>query len=283
MTEATDRWLNELTARIRHLRRLTDRLRRLRAESTRPETHPQALKKRHAEVAGLLQTAAAWDWTEGWQALQAYLQELQESLPERWLPWRQRWFQQLAESLGPLAGSLQVQGAWLSLGFLRIEPDLEGGRVTVYYGPERIETRRAEPKALGRWLQRWYQDLNRRALPPDRFVERLWQAYQEARPPSGDARVPIGEVYRRLVVYRQSPAFWTDAEPRNFTPYPRYLFSYELYRLREAPDTWSGRFQVQLLTAPFETTRQRGDYVWVPEGFRPEGARYAFLVMERKR
>ncbi|MCS7313764.1 MAG: hypothetical protein NZ742_12765, partial [Acidobacteria bacterium] len=102
MTEATDRWLNELKARIRHLRHLTDRLHRLRTELTRPETHPQVLKKRHTEVADLLQTAAAWDWTEGWQTLQAYLRGLQESLPERWLPWRHRWFQQLNESLGPL-------------------------------------------------------------------------------------------------------------------------------------------------------------------------------------
>ncbi len=282
MTEGAERWLAELTSRIRHLRRLTDRLRRLRTESAQVETPPQVLKKRHAEVAGLLQTAAAWDWTAGWQALQDYLRTVQESLPERWVPWRQRWFQQLTESLGPLAESLQPQGTWLSLGFLRVEPDLEGGRVTVSYGPERVETRRAEPRSLGRWLQRWYQDLNRRALPPDRFVELLWQAYQEARSSGGDPRVPIGVVYRRLVVARQSAAFWADAEPRNFTPYPRYLFSYELYRLREAPDVWSSRFQVQLLAAAFETTRQRTDYVWVPDGFRPEGARYAFLVMERK-
>jgi|GEM_PF-1478265 hypothetical protein len=282
MTEGADRWLEELTARIRHLRRLADRLRRLRNEAARPETHPLTLSRRHAEVAALLEKAAAWDWAGGWQTLQAYLETLRAELPERWIPWRQRWFQDLTEALGPLAESLRLQGSWLSLGFLRIEPDLERDRVTVSYGPEDIETRRSDPRALGRWLQAWYRDLQRRALPPERFVEVLWQAYREARNPSGDPRVPIAAVYRRLVVARQSSTFWTDAEARHFTPYPRYLFSYELYRLREAPDAWTARFQIQLLPAAFEATRRRGDYVWVPEGFRPEGARYAFLVMQRR-
>lgn len=269
-------WQQTLYRRMRHLSLLARRLRQLQTALT--QDVPAALQRHLQAVQKTLQPLIEEDWTSWFHELDQTLQALQAEMPVRWQRWHAHWLQRLREALGVNEAGLTVQGGWVVYGFLRLQPDLERDRVTVYYGPERLTVRSADPVALARWIQRWIGELQRRALAPERFVDLLRDAYRRAQ--RGEPRVPIQDVYRHMVLLRQSPTFWADANTHHFTPYPRYLFSYELATLRAHPEAWCRRFRIQLIAASLEATRRRIGYVWVPEGAGPEGSRYAYLVIE---
>ena len=264
-----------LAERIRTLRRLLTQWRRWERMANAP-TNPAELQRLRNRLRNILDQVRAWDWQSLWAAVEHPLDRFDTELPQRWEQWRVHWIARLRTALGADADLLQIRGTTVTWRMLRLEPHLEHDRVHILYGPDRLDTRPADPMRLARWLQQWYRDLTRRARTPERFVPILVRAYRRAQTAGGHTSpVPIMAVYRELVLLHQSNAFWTDARTRTFRAYPRYLFSYELALLRRTAAT--AAYRVRLITAPFATTRRRADHIWVPDGDTPEGTRYAWI------
>ncbi len=119
---------------------------------------------------------------------------------------------------------------------------------------------------------------------PKTFMEKLGEAYQRVcriRQLSCGEKVPVLEVLQHFVFLLQSSQFVADPSKDHYRGYSRAQFGYDLYRLRLSGARTVDNQTVGLLTATFDATRKREQFIWVPDNDRGEGTTYALLFFKR--
>lgn len=172
----------------------------------------------------------------------------------------------------------------LRVGIYTLKLNFEFGRAELFFGPE-IEKVKAglplEPAALTEFIQNHHRELNSDNFDPAGFGRELRDAYCKKIGTAGKSsaeKIPILEAFREMVLGRQKPQFLADPRKENFREYPRVLFAFELYRLRQADVPGLG---LHLFTATFDATADRLAALWVPDNDTGDGTYYSHLAFDR--
>lgn len=155
---------------------------------------------------------------------------------------------------------LALSGHWpeFRVGLFTLE--VSEGEVTIWYGhkQERLSRCSTDPAKIAQRVARLKDQLGSPGSPEE-FLQKLYLAYQAVK--GSRDTVPIMEVFSEL--------------SRKFRHYTRADFSYDLYRAR-ARDVAS-KWGLHLTVATRAFTRQRKDFLWVPDDETGRGTAYSHL------
>ncbi|UCE19041.1 MAG: hypothetical protein JSV84_01465 [Gemmatimonadota bacterium] len=172
----------------------------------------------------------------------------------------------------------------LKVKFYTIHIDFPNGIASLLFGHEPIKSRiPLSPESITSALEPVHRNLNR-AFNPLKFIELLYEAYrrvcliQELLP---GEKVPIIDVLQQLVILVQSPQFKADPTKDHYRGYGRAHFGYDLYRLRLSKARTNENHALGLITATFDATRNRENFIWVPDNERGDGTTYAMIFFKK--
>ena len=283
MSEAPKTGLEQrLQGYVRGLQMLVRRFRDLKKRLEEEMAPPDEIEKRILDLKKQVQTRREAAGDTLLAEIAHGCAELEGNLPQRAARWRMMWLKRTAEAVTATGLNVRIEGGYVVIPPLRVGPPERKKQAVVFFGPEQVGLLPPEPRRIASWLKRWFDRLQKVLSPPDVFIDQLWSAYRRVIKGSPGERAALNAIYRELVIIRQPATFWTDATERRFRAYPRYLFSLELARLREHPEVWQDRFDIRLVTATFDATRHRRDYLWVPERGGGGGYRYAWIILQPK-
>lgn len=119
---------------------------------------------------------------------------------------------------------------------LRIPPvsiavDLERNQAAIGFAEQVLERTEARAAPLLEARARAVRTLEGRSWDPERFLAQLFEVWQALRTGASDW-VSLAEVLPRLTWLRQPARFRRDPTARNYQPYSRARFAYDLWRLR---------------------------------------------------
>jgi len=168
----------------------------------------------------------------------------------------------------------------LRVGLYTINIDFLKGTATILFGHEALKGKISlSPGDIAEALERIEKGLNR-SFEPQRFVDLVFEAYRRVCRirdlPLGE-RVPIMEVLQQFVLLSQPQAFKVNPAKEHFRGYGRVNFGYDLYRLRKSGVKTSGDRVLGLVTATFDATKKRENFLWVPDDERGNGTTYSLL------
>ena len=172
----------------------------------------------------------------------------------------------------------------LKVKFYTIHIDFPRGRASLFFGHEPIKSRiPLAPENIMDALEPVNRNLNR-PFDPARFIETLHEAYIRVcriRDLHQGEKVPIIEVLQQLVLLIQPPQFRADPTKEHFRGYGRAHFGYDLYRLRLSGARTKDDRALGLLTATFDATRKRENFIWVPDNERGDGTTYSLICFKQ--
>lgn len=284
MTEENFKSIEQaLEKHIKIASQLRKHLRALTILMNREDAPPEELTKALTSIKKIMDKSEPHAWNQLFDELRACINQAEKAMPQRLTRWRMTWLGEAESALKKIERPVRIEQGVLIVPPLKIYPPSEKMIVRIYYGPDEIARIPSSINRLVSWLKKWFQDIQKVLTPPEQFIHQLWDAYRRALNANEEGqRVPLWNIYRELVVLRQSKAFWTDATQQRFHAYPRYAFSLDLARLREHREVWEEKFDIRLVTATFDATRRKGDYVWIPERGGTHGYRYAWIIIHPK-
>lgn len=164
----------------------------------------------------------------------------------------------------------------LRVGLFTLEVNFDSQRAILWYGPkqERLAQCQLGAQEITGTIQKAFQQLGSQLEAKD-FIEKLKQAYIRARKNQTNDRVPIIEVLSELAYVLQSSAFHLDPRRENYRGYSRADFSFDLFRMREVLRS----AKLKLVVATRAYTRQRRDFLWVPDNDQGQGTFYSHLQL----
>ncbi len=117
---------------------------------------------------------------------------------------------------------------------LRLDPfhvqlDVEGNKAKIFYARELLETVTADADAIMGARDQWLSGLEGKSWDPAAFVESLYLAWRRA---GGRGPQEMMDVLPELALLMQSSSFRRNPIQKNFVPYSRVQFAYDLWRLR---------------------------------------------------
>lgn len=267
------RWQNQTT-------RLSRQLQRLIQDWEKIDTRPNDLEKQIRRCIELTEETRTV-FTEPYDQILQFLQQSRNSMAERSQRWKIAWFREFQDKLSKHGLSVRGEGERWEFPPIHLEPDWNSQRVRVMYGPDELERLPADTLKIVAWLKKWKEISNKPLFTTREFVDRMWKVYRKILPTSGPSRVPLTDIYREIVLEIQPKKFWVDAKSQNLVAYPRYRFSMDLATLRDNPEAWSQDYHIHMVTATFDNTRHREDYIWIPDPGSSRGSRFSWLTMER--
>lgn len=89
--------------------------------------------------------------------------------------------------------------------------------------------------------------------------------------------MPIIKVLTELAFLLQNSHFHQDPRRENYESYSRADFSYDLFRIHRYQ---LSPLKIQLKVATREYTRQRTDFLWIPDDENGRGTTYSHLLVE---
>lgn len=159
----------------------------------------------------------------------------------------------------------------LKAGLFTIELDFDNERVKLWYGPQQeylSQCSLAADKVAEQTLQAKKQLGS--ALQPEEFLARLQKAVSRVVGNAPDQPAPIIQVLGEMAHLMQTSHFYTDPSRENFKSYSRADFSYDLFRIRSVAGT-----KFRLSTATRAQTRNRRDFLWIPNNEIGDGMTYS--------
>ena len=171
----------------------------------------------------------------------------------------------------------------LKVKFYTIHVDFPNGTASLAFGHELMKSKiPLSAEEIARSVEHAERSLNRPFDAPQ-FINKLFEAYRRVCRirdlPSGE-KAPIIEVLHQLVLLTQPPQFRADPAKEHYRGYGRTHFGYDLYRLRLSGARTTENGQVGLLTATFDATRNRENFIWVPDNERGDGTTYSLLFFK---
>ena len=145
--------------------------------------------------------------------------------------------------------------------------------VPLWFGPEqeRVANCKLDYNILAETLEKYYNRIANRELNESDFLKKLYRAYEisifKKEKIMGD-QVPVIELLLDYISLIQNNRYKVNPRKEFYTDYPRYLFSYDLYRLKKR------KYQNNELTRIIATrayTKKQADFIWIPSNEKGDG------------
>ncbi len=191
--------------------------------------------------------------------------------------------QRLATGLEQSNLRLRGQLPVLRVGMFSLRLDFAQGRGQLFWGPEveRLKVlSRLVPEELVKVLVQWTNSLKENSEEPERLLKGIINAYHKVCLVQGvtvGGRVALLDVLGELVLAMQPKAFRANPAQENFREYPRFRFSYDLYRLKTSGELSKIEAKFKLHVATFDATTDKTKALWVPDNEEGEGTYYSHV------
>lgn len=184
---------------------------------------------------------------------------------------------ELEKELKTRGFELRGQLPTLYANYYTIKVDFQTGKAIILFGPETIRPGVAlKPQILANVIQEIDKELKKEPMPPAQLLAQLYEAWKKI----GEAKAPIIRVLKELVFLIQPEKFFINPARSNFIEYTRTKFGYDLYRLETLQIREVNGQRLSLITATFDATSHKRDYIWVPINERGDGINYAYLTFK---
>lgn len=212
------------------------------------------------------------------RATRAWAEQYRRKLVDAEDALKKRFGAELDRHLRTQGLTLSGQYPDLKAGMFTIDPDFAAHKCTFWYGPkqERLDQCRLSVEEVASRLDKAKQQLGS-SLDGDQFLAKLQRAYSRVVGGHAVEPAPIVEVMAELAFLLQGQRFHQDPRREHYTSYSRADFSYDLFRYRESGLLDKGRERVHLAVATRAHTRQRRDFLWVPDDASGRGTTYSHL------
>lgn len=174
----------------------------------------------------------------------------------------------------PLHGQLPI----LYTNFYRIEVDFYIGKADIFFGPEKIGRYSLIPEKIGKTICEINEELRRNSIKEEEYIKKLFQAWKTATVILNRDRIPITFILTQLAVSLQKKQFYENPAKTNYKGYPRHQFAYDLYRIRKKGVKYVDDKELNLISATFDATCKKSEYLWIPSNESGEGVNYSFIV-----
>jgi hypothetical protein len=248
---------------------------------TRPNITPYA---RERDLAKITELADGLPDFEAKKSLRAWLENEKKAVETAKDDFRFNFGQDLKKLCEAEGFTVRGQYPLLRIGIYTLKLNFEFGRAELFFGPE-IEKVKAglslEPATLTEFIKNYHRGLKADDFDPAGFGRELREAYLKKIGTAGKSsaeKIPILAAFREMVLGRQKPQFLADPRKENFREYPRVIFAFELYRLRQADVPGLG---LHLFTATFDATADRQAALWVPDNETGDGTYYSHLAFNQ--
>jgi DNA-binding transcriptional MerR regulator len=179
----------------------------------------------------------------------------------------------------------RVEGRYplLRVGFFSIEVDFTKRRASLLFGHEKILSNiPLDPEKVVKGIEVVEGEIMK-PIDFQREMDLLYESYRRVLKlrdlPLGE-RVPIMEVLQQYLLFKQPKAFLSDPVRKNFRGYGRVQFGYDLYRLKKSGVRARGKLKMVLVTATFDATRKKENFIWVPDDERGNGTTYSYIAFK---
>jgi hypothetical protein len=195
---------------------------------------------------------------------------------------RQRFGVDLEQALQPLGLSLSGTYPELKAGLFLLKLNFDKDRVTIWYGSEqeRLGECRLLAADVAKRLEQALASLGS-GLDAEPFLKTLQHAYQRTchrLDIAAGERAPINAVLPEVAFLVQHDAFLRNPVREQYRSYSRADFSYDLYRFRQTLVAAG----LKLTVAVRAYTRDRKDFLWIPDNEHGQGTTYSHLHMEQE-
>mgnify|MGYP001026414570 CR=1 FL=1 len=185
----------------------------------------------------------------------------------------------LDTALKTMGLSLSGQYPELRAGLFTLELDFDQWETKLWYGPKQELLGRCD-LSVNKIVNLLASEMKRLGsrLSEDELLEKLRKAYYRVVGINCREPAPIIQVMAEMSFLIQNARFLQDPKRENFISYSRADFSYDLFRVKK------GIYQsgLHLRTATRAQTRQRFDFIWVPNDESGNGTAYSHLQIEEK-
>ncbi len=261
------RKIREIEKRVRYIRREMEQYKKVR-ENT------DSSYKAEGSLMNIEKGFLHLTWIER-EEIERFLEEEKGYIEERKRELRYKFAKDLEKGLSELGLHLKGQYPSLRAGLYTFKLHFTRGRIEVFWGPERIGLVGMNLESLLNLIKRFERDI-KAPFDPDGYMKIICEGYKRVIAKKGldmGERIGLNELHRELTLILQPRSFWVNPTKRNFREYPRYRFSYDLYRLMQKfPD------RVQLSVATFDATRSSEKALWIPDS-EEQGVRYSYISL----
>jgi len=168
----------------------------------------------------------------------------------------------LKEKKFELKGILPMLKTWL----FSFKIDFERQNVPIWYGPEqeKIANCKLDYNILADTLEKYCNHIVDREFDESNFLKNLYRAYEisifKEKKVIGD-QVSVIELLLDYISLIQNNRYKVNPQKKFYTDYPRYLFSYDLYRLKKR---MYKNYEFTLVIATRAYTKKQANYIWIP-------------------
>lgn len=234
------------------------------------------LKVRAAKLEGILQRLSLD--ADPREALSNWASRYKQALMDSEEQLRVQFGAELEQELKKIGLPLSGQYPALKAGLFTIEPDFDKGQATLWYGPkqERLDKCHLTASKVANRIEKAKRQLGS-GLSEDEFLKKLQRAYSRVAESQYHEPIPIIKVLAELAHLLQSSRFYGDPRRENYKSYSRADFSYDLFRVQRSEPHILLSKKFQLVVATRVHTKQRQDFLWVPEDESGKGTTYSHL------
>lgn len=174
--------------------------------------------------------------------------------------------------------SLSGQYTNLKTSFFTIELDFNKGIANIWYGSKQESLVKC-PLSVSEITKHITKIKNTlgSGLDNEQFIMKLREAYRRCLRGKTDEPVPIIDVLGEISFLLQDKQFIRNPKRENYKGYSRADFSYDLYKLKKNILSQSLFRNLHLIVATRAYTRQRKDFLWVPDDEDVIGTTYSHI------
>lgn len=191
--------------------------------------------------------------------------------------WRANFGNELSKLLQNENLVLKGQYPLLKAGFFTIRLSFETGTANLYWGNESeliAGNLPLSPERIYSSIKLANDLIKKRKFDPKKFLENLIIAYKRL-VSEGNERVLLTELLREMTILQQPKAFRENPIRKNFVEYPRFLFSYDFYRMKK-----EGLSGIRMTVATFDATTDKRTAIWIPDDEDGNGTYYSYIIVE---